>query len=78
MLREEDLRIDRGRASHGGDFVRLTHVPPGVARSHPGPSRWPVKNLQTKERRFPYASVAPSFPPLRRGGQGGSGPAAAY
>jgi hypothetical protein len=37
MLREEDFRFDRGRASHGGDFVRLTHVPTGVSRSHPGP-----------------------------------------
>ncbi len=39
MLREEDLRFDRGRASHGGDFIRLTHVPTGLSRSHPGPLR---------------------------------------
>ncbi len=37
MLREEDLRFDRGRASHGGDFMHLTHVPTGLSRSHPGP-----------------------------------------
>lgn len=39
MLREEDLRLDIGRASHGGDFLRLTHMPTGVSRSHPGPLR---------------------------------------
>jgi hypothetical protein len=37
MLREEDLRLARGRASHGGDFLRLTHAPTGVSRLHPGP-----------------------------------------
>jgi hypothetical protein len=37
MLREEDIRIDVGRASHGGDFMRLTHVPTGLFRLHPGP-----------------------------------------
>jgi len=37
MLREEDIRMERGRASHGGDFLRLTHVPSGISRSHPGP-----------------------------------------
>jgi hypothetical protein len=39
MLREEDVRIDQGRASHGGDFLCLTHVPTGVSRLHPGPLR---------------------------------------
>ena len=39
MLRERDLRFDRGRASHGGDLVRLTHLPTGISRSHPGPLR---------------------------------------
>jgi hypothetical protein len=38
---------------------------------------WPVENLQIEERKFPAANVAPSFPPLRRGGQGGCIPAAA-
>jgi hypothetical protein len=37
MLRDEDLSIDFGRASHGGDFLRLTHVPTGLVRTHPGP-----------------------------------------
>jgi hypothetical protein len=37
MLRGEDIRMERGRASHGGDFLRLTHVPSGISRSHPGP-----------------------------------------
>jgi hypothetical protein len=39
MLRDEDLRIDVGRASHGGDFLRLTHTPSGASRFHPGPLR---------------------------------------
>ncbi len=39
MLREEDLRLDLGRASHGSDFLRVTHVPTGVSRFHPGPLR---------------------------------------
>lgn len=39
MLREEDLRLDVGRARHGGDFIRLTHVPSGISRMHPGPLR---------------------------------------
>lgn len=37
MLREEDIRIDIGRASHGGDFLRLIHIPTGKLRSDPGP-----------------------------------------
>jgi hypothetical protein len=37
MLREEDLRIDIGRASHGGDFLAMTHIPTGKRRSDPGP-----------------------------------------
>jgi hypothetical protein len=39
MLREEDLQIDRGRASHGGDFLCLTHIPTRVSRLQPGPLR---------------------------------------
>ncbi len=39
MLREEDVRIDVGRAIHGGDFTRLVHVPTGLVREHPGPLR---------------------------------------
>jgi hypothetical protein len=39
MLREDDIRLHVGRASHGGDFLRLTHVPSGVSRYHPGPLR---------------------------------------
>jgi len=39
MLREEDIELERGRASHGGDFLILTHTPSGVSRSHPGPLR---------------------------------------
>ncbi|PQO44728.1 hypothetical protein [Blastopirellula marina] len=37
MLREEEIRIETGRASHGGDFLRLVHVPTGSERIHPGP-----------------------------------------
>ena len=37
MLKDEDIRMERGRASHGGDFLRLTHVPSGISRTHPGP-----------------------------------------
>ena len=39
MLRDEDIQIDCGCASHGGDFLRLTHIPTGVSRLHPGPLR---------------------------------------
>jgi hypothetical protein len=39
MLRDEDLRLDVGRASDGGNFLRLTHTPTGLSRSHPGPLR---------------------------------------
>ncbi len=39
MLREEDIRVDVGRANHGGDFMRLVHIPTGIERSHPGPLR---------------------------------------
>ncbi len=39
MLREEDVSVIRGRASHGGDFVRLIHVPTGFSREHGGPLR---------------------------------------
>ena len=32
--------MERGRASHGGDFLRLDHVPQMVSfRHHPGPLR---------------------------------------
>jgi hypothetical protein len=37
MLRAEDLELQQGRTSHGGDFLRLVHVPTGIARLHPGP-----------------------------------------
>jgi hypothetical protein len=37
MLREEDLRVELGRADQGGDFLRLVHVPSGIQRNHPGP-----------------------------------------
>ena len=37
MLRDEDIQMERGRASHGGDFLRLTHIPSGISRSHLGP-----------------------------------------
>lgn len=39
MLKDEDVRIDRGHASHGGDFIRLTHIPTGKWRMNPGPLR---------------------------------------
>ena len=39
MLRDEDIRMDRGRASHGGDFLRFTQIPTGISKEHPGPSR---------------------------------------
>ena len=37
MLREEEVRIDAGLASHGGDFMRIEHLPTGIERWHPGP-----------------------------------------
>jgi hypothetical protein len=37
MLREQDIRIDVGRATHGGDFLRMVHVPTEISRLHPGP-----------------------------------------
>lgn len=37
MLREEDIRIDIGRAAHGGNFLRMLHAPTGISRFHPGP-----------------------------------------
>ena len=27
MFREEEIRIDTGLASHGGDFMRIEHLP---------------------------------------------------
>jgi hypothetical protein len=36
MLRQQDIRFERGRGSHG-DFFRVTHVPTGISRYHPGP-----------------------------------------
>ncbi len=39
MLREEDLELRVGRASHGGDFLQLLHVPTGLSRYHPGPMK---------------------------------------
>jgi hypothetical protein len=39
MLRDEDIQIDVGRADHGGNFMRLTHLPTGLTRVHPGPLR---------------------------------------
>ena len=39
MLREEDIQIDVGRAGHGGDFMRMVHLPTGIERRHPGPLR---------------------------------------
>jgi hypothetical protein len=37
LLRDEDIRIDIGRTSHGGDFTRMVHIPSGIERLHPGP-----------------------------------------
>lgn len=37
MIDENDVRIDIGRASDNGDFLRLTHIPSGISRHHPGP-----------------------------------------
>jgi hypothetical protein len=34
---------------------------------------WAVEKSRSEERQFPSACVAPSFPPFRRGGQGGWG-----
>jgi len=39
MLREEDMRLDVSHTSHGGDFMRLAHVPSGISRLHPRPMR---------------------------------------
>ena len=36
MLREEDVRIDIGRAAEGS-FFRVTHIPTGVSRLQIGP-----------------------------------------
>lgn len=36
MLREEDVRIDVGRAVEGS-FFRIMHVPTGISRMHAGP-----------------------------------------
>jgi len=45
MHREDDVRIDVGRASHGGDFMRLVHVRTGIMRLHPGP----LANIDRRE-----------------------------
>ena len=37
MLRDEDIQIDIGHADLGGNFMRLTHLPTGLNRFHPGP-----------------------------------------
>ncbi|TWT31405.1 hypothetical protein [Blastopirellula retiformator] len=37
MLREEEIQIQIGRGSHGGDFLRVVHTPTGIERLHPGP-----------------------------------------
>ena len=37
MLYEEHLHQLIGRATHGGSFLRLVHVPTGIFREHPGP-----------------------------------------
>ena len=37
MLREDEIRIDTGLASHGGDFIRIEHLPTGIERWDPGP-----------------------------------------
>ena len=37
MLNENEIRNDVGRASHGGDFMRMVHMPTGISREHPGP-----------------------------------------
>lgn len=39
MLPEESVQLEIGRASHGGDFLRLLHLPTGLSRHHPGPLR---------------------------------------
>lgn len=39
MLDSNDIRIDTGRAAHGGDFRRMIHIPTGIVRVHPGPMR---------------------------------------
>jgi hypothetical protein len=39
MLKDEDIEMERGRASHGGDFLCLTHIPTGISRRHLGPLR---------------------------------------
>jgi len=44
MLRDNDVQVDIGRASHGGDFMRLRHIPTGMSRCHPGP----MKGIDTR------------------------------
>jgi hypothetical protein len=39
MLKEEDIQVELGRASHGGNFLCLKHIPTGISRRHPGPLR---------------------------------------
>ena len=39
MLREEDILVQRGRAVHGGDWLRVIHAPTGITRVHDGPLR---------------------------------------
>lgn len=47
MLRDEDIRIDIGAASHGGDFTRMVHIPSGIERLDPGP----LKGVNVHEMR---------------------------
>jgi hypothetical protein len=35
-LAMKNIRVDTGRASHGGDFLRMVHLPTGIERIHPG------------------------------------------
>lgn len=37
MFGEKEIQIDLGRASHGGDYLEVIHVPTGISRRHPGP-----------------------------------------
>ncbi|MDB5344049.1 MAG: hypothetical protein JWP89_2426 [Schlesneria sp.] len=49
MLRDGDLILWVGRASHGGDFLQLMHVPTGLSRYHPGPMKG-VNQTELKRR----------------------------
>jgi len=49
MLRDEDIRIDIGRAE-GGSFMRVVHVPTGVSRTRLPPIGTGKQQHETRAR----------------------------